>query len=241
MATVKEHYEHHLGLFYSWMLGDFSAGVDAQVTLFSRLKIKPLGNRRAIDLGAGNGVQTQALLKLGFKVKAIDFNEGLLAELKTNCGLKDLEVFCDDLLNVEKYADPAPELICCCGDTIAHLRDEEVLVRFFQSCHGVLGEKGLLVLSFRDYSNALQGAQRFIPVKSDENRILTCVLDYEENFVKVTDLLHEKVDGKWGMKVSEYRKIRLTVAKVEALLKGNGFEIAEIDTGRMNTLVARKI
>ena len=240
MATVKEHYDQHLGFFYSWMSGDFFAAVDLQVKLFNKLNVKPIGNQQAIDLGAGNGIQTCALQKLSFKVKAIDFNETLLGELKANCMAENLEIFHDDLLNVGKYGEPAPELICCCGDTIAHLRDEGQIGDFLRSCHEVLGDRGSLVLSFRDYSNGLQGTQRFIPVKCDENRILTCVLDYEENFVKVTDLLHKKVEGKWVMKVSEYRKVRVTVEKVESLLRKNGFEIAEKDTGRMNTLVAIK-
>jgi hypothetical protein len=54
---------------------------------------------------------------------------------------------------------------------------------------------------FRDYAKPLQGDVRFIHVKSDEERILTCVLEYEESFVRVTDLLYEKTDGTWTQKV----------------------------------------
>lgn len=48
------------------------------------------------------------------------------------------------------------------------------------------------LLSFRDYSVPLQDEKRFIPVRSDEGRILTCFLEYSEDSVLVHDILHER-------------------------------------------------
>ena len=69
--TVKDHYDHHLGNFYSWYSGDFDKNKDSFKAFCVDNDIKPFGSKYAIDLGAGNGIQTIALADLGFKVKAI--------------------------------------------------------------------------------------------------------------------------------------------------------------------------
>ncbi len=51
-------------------------------------------------------------------------------------------------------------------------------------------------MSFRDYAGApLEGDARFILVRSDEQRVMTCFLDYADRSVAVHDLLHEKHGG----------------------------------------------
>jgi hypothetical protein len=68
------------------------------------------------------------------------------------------------------------------------------------------GAGGRFVTSFRDYSVPVQGEARFIPVGSDENRILRCVLDCSEAMVTVNDLLYERRDGVWDFRISAYHK-----------------------------------
>jgi hypothetical protein len=52
MATVKEHYDNHLGSFYSWMMGDL-AGKQAEFQNFLiEHELLPLITKNAIDLGA---------------------------------------------------------------------------------------------------------------------------------------------------------------------------------------------
>jgi hypothetical protein len=58
-------------------------------------------------------------------------------------------------------------------------------------------DSDLVYISFRDYSKELIGIVRFIPLKSNENKLLTCILDYEDAFVNVTDLLYEKNNDVW--------------------------------------------
>jgi hypothetical protein len=56
MSTVKEHYDNHLGHFYSWMLGDFETRRQEQEDFFNRRGIFPGMTKSAIDLGCGNGI-----------------------------------------------------------------------------------------------------------------------------------------------------------------------------------------
>ncbi|MGZ4956311.1 MAG: hypothetical protein ACXV8Q_14485 [Methylobacter sp.] len=96
-------------------------------------------------------------------------------------------------------------------------------------------------MSFRDYSTALLGDQRFIPVKSDDTKILTCCLDYEADRVHVTELLQVKTENGWKQKVSSYYKIRLPPEKIVETIVGCGLMITFNEVvNRMTTIIATK-
>ena len=120
---------------------------------------------------------------------------------------------------------PQAKLITCMGDTLPHLQHWEEVHHFFKSCKAALKPGGTLVISFRDYSQALEGAARFIPVKADDQRILSCILDYAPTLVSVSDLLYERdQEGQWHQKVSTYQKLRLFPAKLEEIAQIQGFK-----------------
>jgi len=239
--TVKEHYDNHLANFYSWMTGDFDRNVDEFGSFCKGNGIIPRDTKSAIDLGAGNGIQTIALAKMGFKVTAIDFNKQLLSELQSKIDDLPVSVVNDDIRNLKKYSQTQPELIVCCGDTLTHLESPDEVEQLIADASAMLVPEGKLVLSFRNYSKELTDTQRFIPVKSDATRILTCVLEYFPDKIRVTDLLHELENGRWEQKISSYFKIRLPKETITGLLKDSGFGILYEQTERgVIKLIAEK-
>lgn len=238
--TVKEHYDEHLGYFYSWMLGDFSTKANEFKKFLDDNSISPNTTKIAIDLGAGNGIQSVPLSEQGFKVIAVDFNEQLLSELHSNSKKSDITIINDDIRKVKSFAEH-PELVVCCGDTLSHLDSKQEIETFISDIAGSLIDKGKVIFSFRDYSTALTGADRFIPVKNDESKILTCILDYKDDYVFVTDLLYEKTDAGWQQKVSTYKKVRLLTNDIISYLSLNGFSISFNQiVGRLRTIIAIK-
>lgn len=239
--SVKEHYNNHLQNFYSWMIGDFETKQKEQQKFFEDNMVTPKSNKIAIDLGAGNGLQSISLSNLGFKVTAIDFNKKLLDELKNNSKELDITVIKDDIKNIKNYSDLNPELILCCGDTITHLDSINEIENFIVAISKILSKDGVFILSFRDYSNELIDIDRFIPVKSDDTRILTCFLEYEESHVRVTDLLYEKENNEWKQKVSSYKKVRISNDCILEILTKNGFNIVfNSNLNRQEILVCKK-
>lgn len=238
---VKKHYDIHLGAFYSWMIGDFNAKKNEFIDFCKQIELKPSGNDVAIDLGAGNGIQSIALAELGFKVTAIDFNLQLLNELQNNKKNLPVEVIEDDIKNILNYRDKNAGLVICCGDTISHLESVDEIKNLIIDIYKILTKKGKILLSFRDYSFELEDTQRFIPVKSEDNRILTCFLEYFKEKVRVTDILHQKNESIWEQKISSYEKVRVSKQMISQLLIDNNFEIlVEQSINRMMHIVAAK-
>jgi SAM-dependent methyltransferase len=238
--TVKEHYDNHLGHFYSWMTGDFQTKCNEFRNFLTDNSILPSTNKIAIDLGAGHGLQSIPIAEIGFQVLAVDFNQQLLEELKINAKDLKIKAINDDIKKVEEFA-VNPELIVCCGDTLSHLADKSEIIKFISDISNSLDSKGKVILSFRDYSTKLTGTDRFIPVKSDNSRILTCILDYEEEFVNVTDLLHEKINEVWIQKVSSYKKVRIFTNEIAGYLESNGMKIKFNKlVNRLTTIIATK-
>jgi SAM-dependent methyltransferase len=239
--TVKEHYDNHLGRFYSWMAGDFETKQNEFQNFLTENELFPTGSKIVIDLGAGHGIQSVALAKLGYIVKAIDFNQQLLEELKNNAGSLNIEIIEDDIREIKKYTDIHPELIICCGDTLTHLESKKEIELFIFNICETLSKTGKLILSFRDYSTELAGDERFIPVKSDDCKILTCILDYETEIIKVTDLFHEKTETGWQQKVSSYNKVRISPDYILKLLESNEMKILfNQPVNRLITIIASK-
>jgi SAM-dependent methyltransferase len=240
--SVTEHYENLLADHYSWMSGPFADGVAAQRALLAGLGVAPSDGKRALDLGCGAGLQSVALAELGFDVTAIDTSRKLLNELATRAGDLAITPIEGDIATVATLVEPGFGVAVCIGDTLTHLPSPAVVERLFDGVARVLAHSGLFVLTFRDMTAELTGTDRFIPVRSDTDRILTCFLEYEPEAVRVHDLIHVRQGGEWALHKSSYRKLRLAPGWVCDTLTRCGFSIEfHRPAGRMVLISARRV
>lgn len=243
MPTVKEHYENHLADHYTWMLGDFEERINEEIHFFKSKEIFPdEPGQIALDLGCGSGIHSIALAKLGFQVNGIDFNQKLLSELQTRKGNLPIHTICCDILEFDQYRTLKPDLITCMGDTLTHLNNMEEVAILLEFSGKILQSKGKLVLAWRDFSAKDQEEPVFIPVKADDFRLLTCMLDFNQEKVKITDIIWVKVNGTWKQKISWYKKLRISKKRIEKLLISAGLRLHEvaIRPGEMSYAVAIK-
>lgn len=239
--NTKDHYDKHLGDIYSWMTGDYETQVAANLDFF-RSRIPVDNNRIAFDLGCGNGIQSVALAQMGYRVYSFDFNRQLLSEVQLHKKGYDITTVESDVKNFDKHISLNPDLIVCMGDTITHLDSRDEIELLLRKCHASLNGEGCLVLSFRDLSVPLTGTDRFIPVKSDQDRIMTCFLEYFSDHVIVHDLVHEKQGDKWTQKISSYKKVIISGNQMNDMLAASGFKVLSSEViNRMVYVVAGKI
>ena len=240
MQSSEAHYDTHLGPVYAWMLGDIEAAFARGAAEIDALPLPAHGI--AVDLGAGLGLHSVALARRGFEVVALDSCKMLLDDLRSRVQPLAITTHHADLLQFRCFVTGQAQVIVCMGDTLTHLPSIASVDSLLAGIAAALARGGVFAATFRDYAGRkLEGEQRFILVRADENRILTCFLEYGDGQVTVHDLLNEKDQGQWRQKVSSYPKLRLAPEWVAARLTELGFDVKRDATpGGMARIVATK-
>lgn len=239
MNAAVEHYDRLLAEHYTWMLGgDLAATIKSQVELLSGLGIASPGDA-AVDLGCGPGQQTMALARLGFaSVTAVDTSAALLDELAECAERSDMAanvrpVQSDIRGALPELATPGSiAAVVCMGDTLPHLPSHSDVEELIADVVTALSDGGSFVVTYRDLTQELLGEDRFIPVRSTADQILTCFLDYvDENTVLVHDVVHTRDGDAWQMRVGSYPKLRIAPTWLSERCQAAGLQVRHDDLG----------
>jgi predicted TPR repeat methyltransferase len=219
MKTAAAHYDTHLGPVYAWMLGDIDTAFARSAAEIIDMHLPAPHARAAVDLGAGLGLHSIPLAKSGFDVTAIDNCQFLLDQLRSRAGALPITVINADLLQFRHFVKGEVDVILCAGDTLTHLSSLTDVESLLEAVAMSLASGGMFVATFRDYvSKTLEGDDRFILVRRDENRIFTCFLEYAAEYITVHDLVTQREEGQWVQRVSSYPKLRLDPEWVKSKL-----------------------
>jgi SAM-dependent methyltransferase len=241
MASVAEHYSRHLAPVYTWMAGGVDAAVARGASEIAAILPNLSAGGSAVDLGAGFGTHAIPLGRRGCAVLAVDSCPLLLEQLRRHATGLPVTAVMDEILSFRRHMDCGADAILCMGDTLTHLPDTASVLQLFALAAESLRRGGKFIATFRDYTSPLEGTARFIPVKSDADRIMTCFLEYAPGTVDVHDLIHERSGSNWQLQVSVYRKLRLAPDWVSAALEERGLSVRiEPGLGGMIRIVAAK-
>ncbi|WP_411076469.1 class I SAM-dependent methyltransferase [Streptomyces sp. cmx-4-7] len=241
MTTAHEHYDRMLAAHYTWMLGsDIHAVVREQAELLRGLGVRALADAdAAVDLGSGPGPQTLALAHLGFStITAVDLSQVLLDEVVAHAETAGfagaVRTVRADLLEALPHVAESgtAAAIVCMGDTLTHLSSPADVRSLLARTASALRPGGHLVLTFRDLTGELRGDDRFFPVRSTEDQLLTCFLEcVDDGTVMVHDLLHTRSEGKWRLQVGSYPKLRLASDWLSGEARRAGLQVRHADAG----------
>jgi SAM-dependent methyltransferase len=243
---VAAHYTNLLARYYSWMFGlSFEEKVTEQRAILEPL-LKDTPRGLAIDLGCGPGFQTMALSQLGFRqIHALDTSAELLTELAAHTDRLPIHTHHADILSLDEtniVPSEMADVIVCMGDTLTHLPTLQSVRHLFRAVAATLVPGGLFILTWRDLTPQLTGSDRFIPVRADDQRIMTCFLEYTSpTTVQVYDLVYTRNPTGWTLEKSSYPKLRLSPAQVAQELAAAGLESRPSGTaGRLSLVAAQK-
>jgi 2-polyprenyl-3-methyl-5-hydroxy-6-metoxy-1,4-benzoquinol methylase len=223
MSDVKSHYDQFLAPLYSWVAGDFEKLVETERAYLAKVLKACKPGAKALDLGAGHGVHSAALLQLGYQVEAVDTSTAILETLKARKGHAAIRTVAKDM---RTYRPLAPVETCVCmGDTLAHLASYDEVANFATHVHSILRPGAQFVMSFRDFTKDLKNTGRGVLVREEENRIFDCFMFFGTTHIEVIDAVHENTSQGWTLRTSSYRKLRLTAEEVIKTFKANGFSL----------------
>lgn len=243
--TPRAHYDNLLAEHYDWMFGAaFELKVAEQKALLSEFAGESHDGQLALDLGCGSGFQSVALHELGYHVLALDISEKLLSELAGRADARGTTTRLGDMRHLGDHVAPASaQIVVCMGDTLTHLSSRQEVSELFRSLACALKPGGLFVLGYRDLAaTELLGLERFISVRGDDERVMTCSLEYgNPDTVVVNDMVQVREStGEWSLRKSSYRKLRLPLAWVREQVVAVGLTIVRLRTDPVITLAAVK-
>jgi 2-polyprenyl-3-methyl-5-hydroxy-6-metoxy-1,4-benzoquinol methylase len=136
----------------------------------SFVKDELLKNTHVLDIGCGTGNLALDLAHEGYKVTAIDLNEGMIGEAqkKSNAGNPDfrvanmLEVSSD--FNFDQF-----DGITCFGNTLVHLTENALIEHFLNSAFSILKPGGKFMLQILNYESILQKRLKNLPLIENDN------------------------------------------------------------------------
>jgi 2-polyprenyl-3-methyl-5-hydroxy-6-metoxy-1,4-benzoquinol methylase len=224
MTAVADHYANHLAPIYLWMAGGMDVSIGRGKTEIDAVCPRPLKGQSAVDLGAGFGMHAIPLADIGYSVLAIDSSSILLDALNSQIGMRPIKTVQDDLLLFRRHLETQVNLIVCMGDTLTHLPTHRSVEQLLGDIAESLKDGGTFIATFRDYTMPLSGLDRFIPVRSDAERILSCFLEYGAEVVTVHDILQERTATDWRQRISAYQKLRLSPDWVVKVLGVHGLQ-----------------
>jgi SAM-dependent methyltransferase len=217
MTEAADHYDRLLARHYTWMLGgDLPALAAAQADLLRSVGVTATAaaGATAVDLGCGPGNQSLALARLGFStVLAVDTSKALLDELTATAGgdpvirtvQADIRTVLPEITRLGEV-----DTIVCMGDTLTHLPSKGDVTALLGDIAGALAQDGRLVITYRDLTRPMTGADRFILVRGTADQLLTCFLDYvDDDTVLVHDVLSTRAGDTWNQLVGSYPKLRI--------------------------------
>jgi SAM-dependent methyltransferase len=191
-----------------------------------QLRVTPGLTGIALDLGAGPGLHAVPFARLGFSVLAFDDCRALVEALRRRSEGLLIQPIQADLQAFRRHHPGPVDVVLCMGDTLTHLPSLPAVEALLRDVAAALSSPGIFVTTFRDYTSpAPEAGDRFILVRADEHRILTCFLEYGDEVVTVSDLLHERMGEGWRLSVSCYPKLRLALDWVGERLEAPGLSV----------------
>jgi len=155
-VSVQDFYDT-LAADYHLVYKDWNAAIDRQAAALDRLIRGTHKNPiDVLDCSCGIGTQAIGLARLGYRVLGTDISERSLERARVEAARVGVDISfaaCDfrDL----KPVDGTFDVVISCDNAIAHLLTDDDLSQAFRAMRSKLRPGGLLLITVRDYDNAL--------------------------------------------------------------------------------------
>jgi glycine/sarcosine N-methyltransferase len=212
--------------------GNWDAAVARQAEALDRvLRSRAPGARDVLDCACGIGTQAIGLALRGYRVHATDLSTEPVERARREAerlgavvsfGIADFR----DLNSVPGTYD----VVLCCDNALPHLLETAEVIRALGEMHAKLRPGGVLVVTLRDFDEALRERPPLAPttlVPGPPRRVLVRMHDWDEErpeYVVRYVILTETDDG-WSTRELSMRYRAYTSAETEAAARAAGFDV----------------
>ncbi|WP_052218009.1 class I SAM-dependent methyltransferase [Thermincola ferriacetica] len=154
---------------------------------FFKETVSARGVSRVLDVGCGTGRHAIMFAQWGLDVTAIDPSGEMIEKAGENAKIasavvKLYQMGADGLGQLNQKFD----MVTCLGNSLAHIREKEVLVATIQEFYDCLENNGILIIQMRNYDKVFLNRERYMP--------LNVYRDHREEvlFLRMTDLISDE-------------------------------------------------
>ncbi|MBF8248343.1 MAG: Methyltransferase type 11 [Bacteroidetes bacterium] len=194
-------YKEPVAAFYDSLAVDYDSMTDF-VNRFAREKpifetlLKKFPARNALDAGCGTGFHSVLMAKLGVDVTAVDVSGEMVrraAEHAREAGVQ-MKTMRSAFENLRDVLDERFDLVISLGNTLAHILNEEHMVKVLQAFRSFLNADGHLLLQLMNYDKILREKKGVQNTKNTANKIFVRSYEYGEREISFS-ILTQQVSG----------------------------------------------
>lgn len=222
--------------YYHLIFEDWDVSMARQGGVLADLLPPPDQCGIVLDCACGIGTQSIALATRGFQVEGSDLSAPAVARAEREARARGLSIRFrqDDMRYLESCPRDHFSCVLALDNSLPHLSSDGEVLSTLHAMHSRLRDKGLLLLSLRDYADHIVRKPKSTePVMFNDGggrRIIHQVWDWKDNrrYALHIFITVEAPSGHWTNHhfVSEYRAI--TTDEVVRLTRESGFQDVEV-------------
>jgi SAM-dependent methyltransferase len=207
------------------LMTDFSARFSSEEPAFRNL-IAKYNIRTVLDAGAGTGLHSLILARLGVHVTAVDISGAMLRRLALKAEVLGVHVdTIESSLEDLPIARPgSADAVFCLGNTISHVQGDDDLRRVLANFSAALRPDGVLMIQMPNYEKILRDAVRLQDVRERNGTIFIRYYDVEPGFIRFNILTLKPSQGYSLQSVNHHPLVRVDLFR---LLPQAGFSQPE--------------
>lgn len=209
-------------------------------TLLERSGIAWGADALAIDLASDQGHCAIALADMGYRVTAVEAAPELVADIVARSGHRRVTATVGDPGAFVAQGTELAKVVTCIGDGLTRIDSTEGVRALLGQVHARLVPGGTLVLGWSDLSQPLTGLDRVVPIRMDDNAIVTSFLEFAPDRVFVHQVAHLRTSVGWSITKRIQTKLRLARADIERWSTEAGFTVASSPQEPLATVVAHR-
>jgi glycine/sarcosine N-methyltransferase len=206
-----------------------SERIDGEMETFRRLTQR-FDIRSAIDAGAGTGLHSIILSKLGFDVTAVDVSEKMIRRLESNARQFNANVrtVVSDFRDLPQALDRSFDAVFCLGNSIVHMYPDSNVLHALRGFRKMLRDGGVLILQLLNYYKILKEQRKIQNIREDDGVTYIRMYEFHGDHILFNIIKHRRSDSGIDHSVQSVRLNPLTHITLLPMLLEAGFQTVSV-------------